>query len=101
MFSVNLSVPQPATPVCAGLSRPRTFHEQYIASRPLAYSFIQSKQQPSSSGGVLQCGQAVWLEEIVQRTRLSATVLAFVESIGFVSLDPRLIKRGDGSIPLP
>lgn len=84
--------------ISVALPPPEGFHEQYIATRSTPYSFIQSPQQPSSSGGVLRGGQAVWLRQVVQRKRLSSSVHAFVENVGFVLLDPRMIKKGDGTI---
>jgi hypothetical protein len=99
MCSIKTLIPlaiAAATSACA--SRPTAFHEQYIATRHVPYRFIESRQHPSSSGGVLQEGQAVWLAQAVQRTELAWRVEAFVEDIGLVSLDRRLIKRGDGSV---
>jgi hypothetical protein len=79
-------------------SRPAAFYEHYIASRAVPYRFVESRLRPSSSGGVLPVGQAVWLEQVIRRTMLSPNVRAYVENLGFVSLDPRLIKKGDGSV---
>ena len=77
--------------------RPATFREHYVATRPTPYSFVPSSLQPTSSGGVLRRGQAVWLEQTLLRTRLLSSVQAFVENVGFVALDGRLIKKSDGS----
>ena len=78
--------------------RPAAFREQYIATREMPYRFHLSSLQPTSSGGVLRRGEAIWLERILLRTRLLSSVQAFVENVGFVSVDGRLIKKGDGSI---
>jgi hypothetical protein len=100
MFSPKTVIPNALVPMASSdRPRPVTFHEQYLVIRPTPY-LIQSSLQPTSSGGVLRSGQAVWLEQVIQRTRLVERVKAFVEDVGFVSLDPRLIKRGDGSVPL-
>ena len=80
--------------------RPITFNERYIAHRPAPYSLVDSSQRPSSCGGVLCGGQAVWLEDIILRDRLGNHVRAFVEGIGLVIVDPRLIKRADGAVLL-
>jgi hypothetical protein len=78
--------------------RPTAYRERYIGTRPVPYHFVQSSTCPASSGGVLRAGQAIWLEQKVDRKRLPASVQAFVENVGFVLLDPHVIKHGDGSL---
>lgn len=84
--------------VSAPSGRPAAFREQYIAIRAIPYRFLLSPLKPSSSGGVLRRGQAIWLEQTLLRTQLLSSVQAFVENVGLVSLDGRLVKKGDGSI---
>jgi hypothetical protein len=100
MLSVETLLPIPSiTSAPTVPCRPASFQNKYIAARAAPYRFVDaSQQQPSSSGGVLQGGQAIWLENAVLRTRLTASVQAFVENVGLVSVDPRLIKKGDGSV---
>lgn len=100
MLSLNTAVHGATVPASdLGFPRPNNFHEQYLAVRPAPY-YNHSSFQPTSSGGVLPSGQAVWFEHPIERKKLSASVEGFVENIGFVSIDPRLIKRGEGSIAL-
>ena len=96
--SASTVIAESVNPVNPLSSRPTEFFEHYIAIRPVPYRFVQSSKHPSSSGGVLRAGQAIWLEAAIQRTRLPAVVQAFVENVGLVSLDPHLIRRGDGSL---
>jgi hypothetical protein len=73
-----------------------TFHEPYLAVQPIPYRFSASMGQPMLSGGVLPKGQRVWLQQPIVRSEASPVVQAFVAGIGFVPIDPRLLKRTDG-----
>jgi hypothetical protein len=80
--------------------RPSAYRERYLVVQPLPYRFHHFRQGPSSLGGVLRAGQAVWLEQTIQRAELAAAVRAFVEDLGLVHLDPRWLRKGDGSLSL-
>jgi hypothetical protein len=88
----NVVPPGGASPV-----KPPAFQKRYLALQPIPYSFLETSGRTSSTGGVLRSGQCVWLDDAIQRNHRPKSVQAFVESIGLVLVDPRWLKKGDGS----
>ncbi len=77
--------------------RPDAFKQPYVAIRHIPYLSCDSSQD--SSGGVLSRGQTVWTNEAYESKRYSATATAFVDEIGFVSLDSGWLVRADVLTP--
>jgi hypothetical protein len=85
-------------PVSAVTVRPTSFQKRYLATQPIPYNFVETSGRASSSGGVLRNGQCVWLDQAIQREHLTSSIRGFVESVGMIMVDPRRLKRGDGSL---
>lgn len=71
--------------------RPGAFCVRYIATEPAPYSF-SCPQYPTSAGGVLRGGQAVWLES-GKAWGKGANVKVFVDGLGLVALEARWLLR--------
>jgi hypothetical protein len=72
--------------------KPECFRVGYIASCNMPYGFDEtSRPEMLSSGGVLRKGQPVWLKESLTGKPINTFVPAYVEHLGVVSLDARLL----------
>ena len=87
-----------SSPTSAFAGRLPAFDRHYLVAQPIPYRFVEPSGKTSSSGGVLQGGQSVWLENAIERKRLSPLVRGFVDSLGVIVVDPRWLKKADGLI---
>lgn len=73
--------------------RPELFQRSYVVFRNCPYFTSDSPELFDAMGGVLSRGQVVWLEGLEGKHPRSVT--AFVDEIGLVSLDPRVLVPAD------
>jgi hypothetical protein len=93
----NLSHQHASALATAMPGRPDTFQKRYLATQPVPYRFVEPSGRTSSSRGVLRGGQCVWLDHAIQRADLPVAIEGFAESVGLIMVDPRRLKKGDGS----
>ena len=77
--------------------RPADFTQPHRTSIVAPYQMIASPtgtpERGSSNGGVFHRGQIVWIQETPAPVDDPHTAVGFVDGLGHVLIDPRLLKR--------
>jgi hypothetical protein len=71
------------------MAKPNEFRKAYIAIQNIPY--LRESPQGLASGGVLAKGQLVWVQTMFDAEERLNSISAFVDDIGIISLDPRLL----------
>ena len=76
--------------------RPTDFNKAHCTTNVAPYQMIASPsdlpERGSSSGGVFHRGQIVWTQEAPLTVYLPHTTIGFVEGLGHVLVDARVLK---------
>ncbi len=79
--------------------RPAEFSKPYRTTNVAPYQMIASPAdlpaRGSSNGGVFHRGQIVWTQESSAPLSVSYTAVGFVDGLGHVLVDRRLLKLAD------
>lgn len=78
------------------MSRPSDFCKAHLTTNVAPYQMISNPvDQPergNSNGGVFHRGQKIWTQETPARLSKPHTALGFVEGVGHVLVDARLLR---------
>jgi hypothetical protein len=80
------------------MTRPNEFQEGYIAIQNVPY--LRESPQDLGSGGVLAKGQLVWLQTMFDAEEQPISISAFVDGIGIISVDPRLLAVANPGVSI-
>ncbi|MGI4829415.1 MAG: hypothetical protein ACRYFU_14655 [Janthinobacterium lividum] len=78
--------------------RPPEFGNPYLTVRHTPYQVIAGPSEiadRSSCGGVIKSGELLWTKQRIPVTRSPRAVLAFVDEIGTIAIDPRVLQLAD------
>ena len=79
--------------------RPADFTKPHRTINVAPYQMIASltdlPERGSSNGGVFHRGQIVWIQESPAPTSMPHTAIGFVEGLGHVLIDPRVLRFTD------
>ena len=79
--------------------RPADFTKPFRTINVAPYQMIASPsdvpERGSSNGGVFHRGQIIWTQEAPVPISVPHTTIGFVEGLGHVLIDPRLLRSAD------
>lgn len=79
--------------------RPPDFIQPYRTVNVAPYQMISNPtdtpERGASNGGVFHRGQLVWTQENPTPIAVPNTAVGFVDGLGHVLIDPRVLKRAD------
>ncbi|MBE7158563.1 MAG: hypothetical protein INR62_09060 [Rhodospirillales bacterium] len=80
--------------------RPAGFTKPYRTTNVTPYQMITSPadvpERGSSNGGVFHRGQVVWVHETPAPVSVPHTTVGYVDGLGHVLIDPRVLRLMDG-----
>lgn len=83
--------------------RPAGFTKPHKTTNVAPYQMIASPsdlpERGSSNGGVFHRGQIVWVQESPAPISVPNTAIGYVDGLGHVLVDPRLLKAAEMSSP--
>lgn len=81
--------------------RPSDFSKPHRTTNITPYQMIASPadlpERGSSNGGVFHRGQVVWIQESPAPTWMPHTAVGFVDGLGHVLIDPRILRSADAT----
>ncbi len=72
--------------------KPADYRQGCVVQQDTPYKVEKSDQSTHSSEGVLRIGRVVWIQRKPEEPMDQATITAYAEGVGLVSLDPKLLK---------
>ncbi len=76
-----------------GLDASHTSQELCMTLRSAPYRSCDDQHKPSADGGVLAAGTQVWAPTMPSAVRRARAVHCFVDGIGSVLIDGKLLRR--------
>jgi hypothetical protein len=81
--------------------RPADFVQPHRTVNVAPYQMIDSPtdlpERGASNGGVLHRGQIVWTQAVPAAVSIPNTAVGFVDGLGHVLIDARLLRRAEGA----
>ncbi len=82
--------------------RPAEFIHPYLTVNIAPYQIISgpndTPERGDSNGGVFHRGQLVWTQETPQPISSPHTAVGYVDGLGHVLIDPRVLKRAEEAV---
>ena len=84
---------KPLVPANPLIAPDRLFTIPYTVAQNAPYFLTTVDRKPDGAGGVLRCGQVVWLEHPLEKKSPQPKVLGFAEAVGLIYLSPMWLRH--------